>query len=349
MAALVPASREVNMHQFISAANRRTPELPGVSDGEQLLFHTQDLDEARERVTSIYKSHKLNYRRGAGTLDTWCYHLPLHNNSVNYLGYGSDMVVNPGELEEFFLVQTPIKGGGDVVCGKQHIITSTGRSSVLNPTEAIKMVWDADCWQAQVRLDRRLTERCLSELLEKPLAEPIRFKLGMDMRSDLGGAWWSTVKYVAEETPRLQTLPNSDNMLTQLERLLINTLLHVQPHNYSEELSSRLPNIAPRHVKRAERYIEEHSHEQVSVDELVNESGVSVRALYKGFKQFRGMSPMRYLKSVRLDKVHQALRGASADDCVTRIATDHGFSQLGRFAVEYRERFGESPSSTLKH
>jgi AraC family ethanolamine operon transcriptional activator len=33
---------------------------------------------------------------------------------------------------------------------------------------------------------------------------------------------------------------------------------------------------------------------------------------------------------------------------VTKIATRLGFRELGRFSVEYREMFGESPSATLR-
>jgi len=32
---------------------------------------------------------------------------------------------------------------------------------------------------------------------------------------------------------------------------------------------------------------------------------------------------------------------------VAKIATRFGFTELGRFSVEYREMFGESPSTTL--
>ena len=108
--------------------------LPIPALGEQLLFHTRDLDEARDKVAGVYTSHRLDYKRYNKKLDTWFYHTPLNDGAINYLGYGSDMVVNPGELEKFFLIQTPVSGGGDVVCGKQHIITSTRRSSVLSPT-----------------------------------------------------------------------------------------------------------------------------------------------------------------------------------------------------------------------
>lgn len=316
--------------------------------GDKLLFHTRDLDEARERVSSVYTSHFLDYKRFDHRLDTYFYHIPLPDSSVNYLGYGSDMVVTPGELEEFYLVQTPITGSGDVCCGKQHIITSHRQSSVLNPTESTKLIWGADCWKVQVRLDRRMMERCLSNMLEEPLPEPILFKLGMDMTGDVGKSWRNTVSYVAETALLMRKLGQNGPMEKQLEQLLMQTLLQLQPHNYSERLRDHRPGIAPRHVKRAEDYIHNNCRGEVTIDDLVQESGVSARTLYKGFQEFRGVSPMKFLKQTRLDRVHHALLQAEPSDSVTRIAMDFGFRQLGRFAVEYRQRFGESPSDTLR-
>ena len=60
------------------------------------------------------------------------------------------------------------------------------------------------------------------------------------------------------------------------------------------------------------------------------------------------MSPIRYLRNVRFAKVREALLQAQGGDSVTAIAMTWGFTHMGRFAVEYRKRFGESPLETLR-
>ena len=57
---------------------------------------------------------------------------------------------------------------------------------------------------------------------------------------------------------------------------------------------------------------------------------------------------MGYLRDARFARVREALRCAKAAENVTGIAMSLGFTHMGRFSVEYRKRFGESPSETLK-
>jgi transcriptional regulator GlxA family with amidase domain len=62
------------------------------------------------------------------------------------------------------------------------------------------------------------------------------------------------------------------------------------------------------------------------------------------------VSPLQYFQMLRLARVRRALMSArSLSVIVAKTATRFGFRQLGRFSVEYRTVFGESPSETLRH
>ena len=57
---------------------------------------------------------------------------------------------------------------------------------------------------------------------------------------------------------------------------------------------------------------------------------------------------MRYVREARLDRVRNELRRSGGEANVTSVASQWGFTHLGRFAVDYRHRFGESPSQTAR-
>jgi transcriptional regulator GlxA family with amidase domain len=76
-------------------------------------------------------------------------------------------------------------------------------------------------------------------------------------------------------------------------------------------------------------------------------AGVGARALMKIFESRRGMPPMRFVTERRLAEVHARLLSAAARE-VADVAGSVGSTRLGRFAIAYRQVFGESPSHTLR-
>jgi AraC-like DNA-binding protein len=58
---------------------------------------------------------------------------------------------------------------------------------------------------------------------------------------------------------------------------------------------------------------------------------------------------MTYLRRLRLHKARAELAAHCANErTVTAVASHWGFLHLSRFAEQYRQLFGESPSATLK-
>ena len=86
----------------------------------------------------------------------------------------------------------------------------------------------------------------------------------------------------------------------------------------------------------------------VTIADIAQASGIAGRTLFKHFQDYRGVSPMRYLRNARFEKARDALVRAQPEENVTEIAMALGFNHVGRFSIEYRRRFGERPSETLK-
>ena len=101
-------------------------------------------------------------------------------------------------------------------------------------------------------------------------------------------------------------------------------------------------------MRRFERAIAEAGTEPLYVTEVCTAIGVSDRTLRQYCLEHMGMAPHRYLWLRRMHLARRALALADArTTTVTAIANDHGFAELGRFAVTYRQLFGESPSITF--
>jgi transcriptional regulator GlxA family with amidase domain len=84
--------------------------------------------------------------------------------------------------------------------------------------------------------------------------------------------------------------------------------------------------------------------EPYTLADLCRIGSLSARGLQLQFQQHYGVSPMQYLRQVRLDHARDALRAGGVS--VSDAAYDAGFSNVGRFARAYRLRFGELPSAT---
>jgi AraC-like DNA-binding protein len=114
------------------------------------------------------------------------------------------------------------------------------------------------------------------------------------------------------------------------------------------EAAVRGQEVAAARLAQLEAWIEANLEEPISIGTLCAVAGVGERALQKGFKVRRGMSPMRFVMERRLAQARRELEMARGAENVTYIAIRFGFSHTGRFAALYGQIYGESPSKTLQ-
>ncbi|URM26366.1 helix-turn-helix domain-containing protein [Pseudomonas frederiksbergensis] len=86
--------------------------------------------------------------------------------------------------------------------------------------------------------------------------------------------------------------------------------------------------------------------EDIGVLDLCNHLRISRRTLQYSFEDVLGMTPLNYVRSVRLNTARKLLM-SSPQESIQGAALDAGFSHLGRFSKYYQEFFGELPSQTV--
>ena len=113
--------------------------------------------------------------------------------------------------------------------------------------------------------------------------------------------------------------------------------------------ATRLERRRRRAVEAARVYIREHLPEPMRLADLCKNSHLRARSLEYGFREVVRLSPMRYLRMLRLGEVRRELhKSGGAQRSISEIALDAGFSHLSQFTVDYKKVFGETPSATRR-
>jgi AraC-like DNA-binding protein len=311
---------------------------------------SRSLSAMHERLARDYCSHSL-YRLGRGSTEDAEFRRAYVNRlSFNFLHYGADVGIEAGSFETFYMVELPLAGCASISYGSSAIESREHLGVVLSPIRPVRSTWTADCSRLMIQIPRARLESHLVEFLGVNLRSPLEFQVPLDTSTRNGAALRRMLIDLAGQIdigPELSEIPFFPG---QCERLVMTALLSLQPHNYSEALTvaAEVRPCSPGFVRRAQAYISDHFCEDISVDQIAVAAGVSTRSLFSGFKRYVGASPMSLLKQRRLQAAHDELLVPDSPKSVRAIAHRWGFTHLGRFAQEYRQRFGEAPSGTLR-
>ena len=93
-------------------------------------------------------------------------------------------------------------------------------------------------------------------------------------------------------------------------------------------------------------YLNKHYTEQLSIDEIAQIANMSTSALHQKFRNITCMSPLQYLKKIRLHNARILMleRGINASDAGFKV----GYTNPSQFSREFKRLFGLPPVQMVK-
>jgi len=313
---------------------------------------TGDVDEARSFLGEYYYSSFVDVLSWEHTWQARFDVAASPTLTYGDLQFGTDVKIRFGELGAYH-VNLPVTGSLTWRQGRnpaQHATTRT--AAVFQPVgDTCLEKWDGDSRLLAVKISRTALEEELARLLETPVRSPVTLAPTIDLTSGPGTSWLRLVQLMTADAARPQGLIHHRVVGARLQEALIVGLLGATDHPYRDRLERSSPAMAaPGSIRRVIDAMRAQPGEAFTVAGLAAIAGVSVRSLQESFRRYVGVPPMTYLRHLRLARVHEHLRHTDPAQCtVTEIAYRYGFTHLGRFAAEYRTRYGIHPRDTLRN
>jgi AraC-like DNA-binding protein len=220
----------------------------------------------------------------------------------------------------------------------------------LNETAFVRR--PGDSFDIRTPQTGRLLVAHLSPLLltsiEEKFPPPHRLSDTFSLVSPEGAIFSRFLRFMWRELEHDTALLRSPLITHEFENSLA-AMFYAACHSGHQESQALSTAKRPRYLARAEEYIRANLAEPLSVLDIAATAEVSPRKLAKAFRKHRGVSTSTFVKMLRLEAARRDLLAAvPGNTTVTDVALEYGFVHLGRFSVDYRRTFGETPSETLR-
>lgn len=294
-----------------------------------------DWAEASATVGKHYFPHKLfPLEPGSTANDVRLRSCDLGPVRIASITWGSPVLVETAH-EGALAVNLPITGSLTSRIGRRVHVATPERATVYPADAPVRLVkWDADCRILGVRVDLAHLQREAARLFGVVPTMPTELSLHGHEESD----WVSLVQTIARS--------RTDHPLVREQlagAVTTAILLAAIPDDAGASGSAE-----PRTIRKLVERLRAEPELAWTAADMAEVASASIRRLQEGFREHLGTTPRDFLKSIRLERAKLQLENPAPCTTVTDIALANGFVHLGRFASDYRTRYGESPSETLR-
>jgi AraC-like DNA-binding protein len=314
-------------------------------------FATADPEHAHAFLLGVYGQHTL---RLSGGDDPPGFHLEYDGVSTDR--FAVERITHGAAVEGLF---APVEAVvvAHVLDGDLRI-TSRREELRAGPGDVLLCGAGADVLVTSRRLDVEIVRlapaavaRVVAELTGFD-APSVPFDLSRPVSPARAALWRSTVAHLRRDVLGDDEVTASPLSRAVVLRTLVALLVEAFPSPALDSLgdaASVRSQVAPRTVRRAVGFIEEHAGEDIGLADIAAASGIGARGLQLAFRRHADVTPLEYLRRVRLERAHRDLQDSDATGAtVGAIAHRWGFPHHGNFSALYLRTYGRSPSMTLR-
>jgi AraC-like DNA-binding protein len=305
---------------------------------------TREPDEVRRLLIDVFAARYFDLRQDDREFHVAWNFVRLKHVGLGYSHYNSAVSVGvsaAGVVRQLF----SLAGSSRTAFGSRHFTSDRDRSALIPAGADARVDRGAGNGELRLRLDAEALQDKLSAMIGTPVSRDLEFTAPAD------GAEMQRLQrillFLADQLDGAEAkIP--DQVLAEYEQLVMVSFLTANRHNYSHLLDRAPRAPGPWQVRLVEEYIEANWRAPLDIETLAAVTGGSTRSIFKAFKEARGVSPMAFVKRVRLENARRALQQLDESTSVIDVASECGFLNPGHFARDYRIAFDELPSETLR-
>lgn len=313
-------------------------------------FESSDPDTVHSHLSAVLGPHSMNLPEGTSGLRARQEAASMPGVQVHRMTYGGIAVdLRPEPNTEHIVVVHPLQGRIGVSSGDVGIVAGPHLPVVLDAGKRYRTHWSRDSVACKIVVERALARRMAAEARGvSPEQVSLDFSLQSLAASPAVATWAQMVTILAGRTASCG--PRQVPSLTEfhLAQATVSALLDIFPNAIRVASNQGPAGVSARAVARAISYIDEHADTPLTVREIARSVGLSSRALQVAFRRHRNMTPMEYVRQARLRRAYDDLAAADAGrTTVAAIAARWGYYNPGRFASDFRVKFGKYPKDVL--
>ena len=313
-------------------------------------FDSADIEETRRLTARQFTDHRMETIGQGGAFHAIHNAVDLGAISLNFIRYDCQSRIRVVPLSDFHLMILPINGKVQMRLRDGERVATASSAIWMPHDSAITLDWEASTSVLVCRIDREALRMVFADRLRsgEPRIPDYQQEFGTD--DGAGRYLKGLVLFMVEQLDTNPWSAETPFFRQSMSQALLQGLARSPLHSLADALVGPATERPEPPVARALAFMQANLKDPITLDDIVEASGVGARTLQTAFRRSLSASPMDFFRIMRLRAARRDLSDPKrpADLSVTTVALRWGFGHVGRFASAYRLHFGEKPSDTLR-